>query len=80
MISVLCFLKGAAMPNARTRVRFRLEESVKKQAETIFARHGFTLAEAFRLFTEEAGRIGELPLATRICNMPKKNSIVLQLE
>ena len=49
------------MPNARTRVRFRLEESVKKQAETIFARHGLTLAEAFRLFTEEAGRIGELP-------------------
>lgn len=41
------------MPNARTRVRFRLEESVKKQAETIFARHGLTLAEAFRLFTEE---------------------------
>lgn len=68
------------MPNARTRVRFRLEESVKKQAETIFARHGLTLAEASRLFTEEAGRIGELPLAIRICNMPKKNSVVLQPE
>ena len=76
MISVLYLLRGAAMPNARTRVRLRLEEFVKKQAETIFARHGLTLAEAFRLF----GRIGELPLATRICNMPKKNSIVLQLE
>ena len=76
MISVLYLLRGAAMPNARTRVRLRLEESVKKQAETIFARHGLTLADAFRLF----GRIGELPLATRICNMPKKNSIVLQLE
>ena len=75
MISVLYLLRGAAMPNTRTRV-LRLEESVKKQAETIFARHGLTLAEAFRLF----GRIGELPLATRICNMPKKNSIVLQLE
>lgn len=62
------------MPNAR--VRLRLEESVKKQAEIILARHGLTPAEAFRLF----GHIGELPLATRICNMPKKNSIVLQLE
>ena len=36
MISVLYLLRGAAMPNARTRVRLRLEESVKKQAETIF--------------------------------------------
>ena len=66
------------MPNAR--VRLRLEESVKKQAEIILARHGLPPAEAFRLFTEEAVRIGGLSLATRICNMPKKNSIVLQLE
>ena len=63
------------MPNARTRVRLRLEESVKKQAETIFARHGLTLAEAFQLFTEEAVRIGGLSLATRICDMPKKNPV-----
>lgn len=75
MISVLCFLKGAAMPNARTRVRLRLEESVKKQAETIFARHRLTPAEAFQLFTEEAVRIGGLSLATRICDMPKKNPV-----
>ena len=66
------------MPN--TRVRLRLDESVKKQAEAVFARQGLSLADAFRLFTEEAGRIGELPLATRICNMPKKNSVVLQPE
>ena len=63
------------MPNVRTRVRLRLEESVKKQAETIFARHGLTLTEAFRLFTEEAVRIDRVPLATRICDMPKKNSV-----
>ena len=66
------------MPNAR--VRLRLEESVKKQAEAIFARHGLTLAEAFRLFTEEAVRIGELPLAIRICDMPTKNHVVLKTE
>ena len=63
------------MPNARTRVRFRLEESVKKQAETIFARHGLILAEAFRLFTEEVVRIDRVPLATRICDMQKKNPV-----
>lgn len=78
MISVLYLLRGAAMPNARTRVRFRLEESVKKQAETIFARHGLTLAEAFRLFTEEAGHIGGLSLATHICDMPKQNPVSAQ--
>lgn len=66
------------MPN--TRVRLRLDESVKKQAEAVFARHGLTLAEAFRLFTEEAVRVGGLPLATRICDMPVKHPSSLKSE
>ena len=46
---------------ATTNVSFRIDETLKKQAETIFEEMGMNMTTAFTIFTKTVVRSGKIP-------------------
>ena len=46
---------------ATTNVSFRMDENLKKQAETIFDEMGMNMTTAFTIFTKTVVRLGKIP-------------------
>ena len=59
---------------AQTNISIRIDEDVKKEAETLFAKLGLTLSAATNVFYRQAVRVQGIPFPISAVEPSKKNN------
>lgn len=64
---------------ATTNISIRMDEGLKKQADTLFNELGMNVSTAFNIFVRQAVREGRIPFEVSL-NQPNKETIAAMLE
>ena len=64
---------------ATTNISIRMDEEIKKQADTLFNELGMNISTAFNIFVRQSLREGKIPFDISL-NLPNKETIAAMLE
>ena len=64
---------------ATTNISIRMDEEIKKQADTLFNELGMNISTAFNIFVRQSLRDGKIPFDISL-NLPNKETIAAMIE
>ena len=67
------------MPNNTSNVSFRIDTTIKNQADKLFAELGLNMTTAFNIFLRQAVREGSIPFNITV-NTPNAETIAAMIE